>query len=244
MVWSLQYKPITCGRKLRDTCSKLFHFLAPLFWHVKCRRTTHPSLLVVGVTLWIEQVVHKIRLSNLQKHAHKTWPNYLEFCWESWSEKHWTGTLMFHGCKCKLKREYVTAPLPKAVNQSTSDLQADRSIRTKNRSRAFCSFQCRSGRLFEERVPLLRRSRSEAPLNPPPLLHCLEFVLFFHLSYMEQLQSTIESWIILNFQDLSIFSWKSISRLMLPLENHLLLPHRPLQKTVLKRSVVQKMPCT
>lgn len=179
MVWSFQYKPITCGRKLCDTCSKLFHFLAPLFWHVKCRRTTHPPLLVVGVTLWIEQVVHKIRLSNLQKHAHKTWPNYLEFCWESWSEKHWAGTLMFHGCKCKLKREYVTAPLPNAVNQSTSDLQADRSIRTKNRSRAFCSFQCSSGRLFEERVPLLKRSRSEAPLTSPPLLHCLEFVLFF-----------------------------------------------------------------
>lgn len=235
MVWSFQYKPITCGRKLRGTCSKPFHILAPLFWHVKCRRTTHPPLLVVGVTLWIKQVVHKIRLSNIQKHAHKTWPNYLEFCWESWSEKHWAGTLMFHGCKCKLKREYVAALPPNTVNQSTSDLQADRSIRTKNRSRALCSFQCRSGRLFEERVPFLRRSRSEAPLPPPPLPWVCTF--FFHLGYMVQLQSTIESWIILNFQDLSIFSWKSISWLMLPLENHLLLPHRPLQKKLYLKEV-------
>lgn len=151
---------------------------------------------------------------------------------------------MFHGCKCKLKREYARAPLPHAVNQSTSDLRAATSICAKNRSRAFCSFQRRSGRLFEERMPLLRRSGIEAP-PPPTFTAPLAGVCTFLFSFEVYGAATKHHRIMDNsqFSRLIDFLMKINKLVNVSPGKSPATPTQPHTKTVLKRSVVQKMPC-
>lgn len=140
------------------------------------------------------------------------------------------------------------ARLPNAVNQSTSDLQADRSVPTKNRSSAFCSFQCRSGRLFEETVSLLRRSRSKGPPPPTftaPLLHCsialslslFSFEFYGTVTKYHRIMDNSQFSRLIDFQEKID---KSVH--VNPRKSPSAPPKSP-TKTVLKRSVVEKMPC-
>lgn len=191
-------------------------------WNADAQR--NPT--VVGVTLWMEQVEHKIRLSNLQKHAHKTWPNHLEFCWESWSEKHWARTLMFHGCKCKLKWEQLQ---PLFQTLSVKAHQTYRQIEAslpKIGAALFVPFSAGADVSLKKECLYSGEAGAKTPRRPPPQLHCSTAPLPWVCTFFNLRNGTATKYhrIMDNSQFsrlMAFFRRKSISQLMLTLKKTL-----------------------